>query len=113
GSAAGVTWNCPADTEIANHRTDCPFGGWEGGLFGLPTASGVTLFEDQWGEVKWDVTMDVRNGVTAWLLKKDPEDASGEVWFFSKEGAAAAEVGNPDLAPRLILEIAIEDEFVK
>lgn len=82
-------------------------------MFGLPTASGVTLFEDQWGEVKWDVTMDVRNGVTAWLLKKDPEDASGEVWFFSKEGAAAAEVGNPDLAPRLILEIAIEDEFVK
>jgi hypothetical protein len=110
GSGPGVTWNCAEDGEIANHRTECPSRGWDGGIFREPTALPVEHFEGQRGEVEWDVTADVQDGVNAWLLRKTAEWASGEVWYYSKDGAAIFD--NPDLAPRLILEIEIEDEFV-
>jgi hypothetical protein len=45
------------------------------------------------GEVVWDVTLDVRAGVSAWLIKKTDERQPGRVSYFSREGAEAA--GDP------------------
>jgi hypothetical protein len=101
GSGAGVTWNCAVDTNIANLRPDCA-SRWNGGTFGMTNAASVLHTNGMSGEVVWDVTLDVRAGVSAWLIKKTDERQPGRVSYFSREGAAAA--GDPDLAPRLILE---------
>jgi hypothetical protein len=101
GSGAGVTWNCAEDAEIGNQRTDCA-PRWNGGTFGLATAPSVLHFNGLSDEVEWDVTTDVGAGVSAWLIKKTDERQAGRVSYHSRESAAAA--GDPDLAPRLILE---------
>lgn len=101
GSGPGVTWNCAEDAETANQQTDCD-AEWAGGDFGLATAASVLHFNGLSGEVSWDVTDDVLAGASAWLVKKTSERQPGRVSYFSREGAAAA--GDPDLAPRLILE---------
>ncbi|MCA9780920.1 MAG: hypothetical protein KC800_29580, partial [Candidatus Eremiobacteraeota bacterium] len=68
-----------------------------------PTAPAVQIANFQSGEVTFDVTADVLNGAeNGWLILKDQENVGSKVSFYSREGAAAA--GNPDLAPRLILE---------
>jgi hypothetical protein len=54
------------------------------------------------GEVEWDVTDDVLDGASGWLIKKSDELRLGRARYHSKEGAIDA--GNVDLAPRLILE---------
>jgi hypothetical protein len=101
GSGAGVTWNCATDAEIANQRTDCD-SRWNGGSFGPANAAPVLHVNGLSGAVSWDVTTDVAAGVTAWLLKKTDERQPGRVSYFSRAGAEAA--GDPDLAPRLVLE---------
>jgi hypothetical protein len=101
GSGPGVTWNCATDAEIANQATDCN-PRWNGGSFGPATAPSVLHVNGLTGEVSWDVTDDVLAGASAWLIKKTSERQPGRVSYHSKEGAAAA--GDPDLAPRLILE---------
>jgi hypothetical protein len=101
GSGPGVTWNCAEDTEIANQQTNCD-PRWNGGTFGGANPPGVVHVNGLAGEVSWDVTQDVEAGVTAWLVKKTDEGQPGRVSYHSKDGAAAA--GDPDLAPRLILE---------
>ena len=101
GSGPGVTWNCATDAEIANQQTNCnPT--WNGGTFGPPTAAPVLHFNGLSGEVSWDVTDDVLAGASAWLIKKTSESQPGRVSYHSREGADDA--GDPDLAPRLILE---------
>jgi hypothetical protein len=97
GSGPGVTWNCAADAEIGNARTDCS-PRWNGGAFGPPTTAPVLHVNGLSGEVSWDVTDDVLAGASAWLIKKTSERQPGRVSYHSREGA------NPGLAPRLILE---------
>ncbi len=75
---------------------------WNGGTFGDATGAPVAHFNGLTGDVEWDVTADVLDGKTAWLIKKVKEGSNGDVRYYSKEGAEAA--GNEDLAPRLILE---------
>jgi hypothetical protein len=101
GSGPGVTWNCAEDAEIANQQIDCD-PEWDGGNFGAATADPVLHVNGLSGEVSWDVTDDVLAGVSAWLIKKTSERQAGKVSYFSQEGADAT--GDPDLAPRLILE---------
>jgi hypothetical protein len=101
GSGPGVTWNCAEDAEIANQQTDCD-PEWDGGAFGPATAAPVLHFNGLTGEVSWDVTADVQAGVSAWLIKKTAERQPGKVSYHSRESADDA--GDPDLAPRLILE---------
>ncbi len=101
GSGPGVTWNCAEDAEIANQQTDCD-PRWDGGDFGPATADPVLHVKGLSGAVSWDVTTDVQAGATAWLIKKTDERQAGKVVYHSKDGADAA--GDPDLAPRLILE---------
>jgi hypothetical protein len=101
GSGPGVTWHCAEDADIANQATDCD-PRWDGGAFGPATAAPVLHVNGLSGEVRWDVTADVQAGVSAWLIKKTDERQPGRVSYHSKEGAEAA--GDPDLAPRLVLE---------
>jgi hypothetical protein len=48
------------------------------------------------------VTEDVLEGVTAWLVRKRDESDPTGIAFHSREGAAA--LGDPRLAPTLVLE---------
>lgn len=101
GEGAGITWHCLLrDTAIENGRPDCD--GFPGEPL-PPSAAPVLHTNDLRGEVAWDVTADViHRGTRAWTIRKAEEDRSGEVWYYSREGAQ--EAGNPDLAPRLVLE---------
>jgi hypothetical protein len=100
GSGAGVTWRCGTDADIANARPDCT-SPWTGGAMG-PATERVVHTKATSGEVSFDVTEDVRAGHSAWLLRLERPRAGGAIAYHSREGAAAA--GDPNLAPRLVLE---------
>jgi len=109
GSGAGITWHCATDEDISNRTSDCDFR-WKGGLrsAGKPTEFGGLHTKWMTGEVAWDVTDDVLDALAEgamevrWLLKREKKRRRGKVVYYSKEGADAA--GDPNLAPRLILE---------
>jgi hypothetical protein len=101
GTGSGVTWKCATDTAIQNTVQNCS-PAWNGGTFGAATAAPQLHVNNQTGEVQWDVTTDVLAGASKWLVKKNNESQTGQVHYYSKEGAAAA--SNMLLAPRLILE---------
>ncbi|HEY7647610.1 MAG TPA: DNRLRE domain-containing protein, partial [Methylomirabilota bacterium] len=102
GSGSGVTWHCAADANVANQIPDCS-ARWNGGSFSPATAAAYTHVNGLRGDVTWDVTADVQAGATRWLIKKTNEALSGQVSYYSREGAG--EAGNPELAPRLIVEV--------
>ena len=71
GSGAGTTWFSPIDENIS-------------------TAPPLTVHNHQSGELRFDVTQDVLNGVThGWLLRKDAESKGSKVSFYSREGGGA------------------------
>jgi hypothetical protein len=68
---------------------------------GSPAPTASTLHTNGMaGEVTWDVTSDVLDGATTWILYRD--SGSGNVHYYSKEDPDA--IQNPSLAPRLVLE---------
>ena len=92
------------DEDISNDSANSVIN-WNGATNSVypPTAPAVQITNFQSGEVTFDVTADVLNGAeNGWLILKDQENVGSKVSFYSREGAAAA--GNPDFAPRLILE---------
>jgi hypothetical protein len=106
GSGAGVTWDCPTDTDIANQAPDCEES-WAGAetAIAAATAPNVTITNGMSGEVVWDVTQDVLDALAGgefhgWLVLKETI-GHGNVRFHSREGATAA--GDSLLGPRLIL----------
>lgn len=104
GSGSGATWFSPVDEDISNESANSVVN-WNGATSSVypPTAPAVQIDNFQSGEIAFDVTTDVLNGAeNGWLVLKDQENVGSKVSFYSREGAAAA--GNPDLAPRLILE---------
>lgn len=104
GSGSGTTWFSPIDEDISNDSSNSAVN-WNGGGIATnpPTAPAVVISNLQSGEVLFDVTGDVLNGAdNGWLILKDQENVGSKISFYSREGAAAA--GDPDLAPRLILE---------
>jgi hypothetical protein len=121
GSGSGVTWNCATDTNIANSTPDCVLE-WKGAdgissdpnrpyydpatapaiLHGNASGGGAIPGMTPGSEVRWDVTLDVQAGRTAWLVRKTDEGSAGKMLYYSKEGAATQ--GNAGLAPRLLLE---------
>ena len=104
GSGTGATWFSPSDEDISNDSANSAFH-WNGAETSAspPTSPAVQIVNFQSGEVTFDVTADVLNGAEhGWLILKDQENVGSKVSFYSREGAAAA--GNPDLAPRLLLE---------
>jgi hypothetical protein len=104
GTGEGVTWNCAKDSDISNNNDDC-VSQWNGGTFAAATAAPVLHSNGQMGDVSWNVTADVLAGASnGWVIKKQNEGQSGQVKYYSKEGAAVA--GNPNLGPRLVLVYA-------
>jgi len=104
GNGAGATWFSPTDEDISNDSANSTVN-WNGAAYSAasPTALPVVISNGLSGEVAFDVTADVLNGAEhGWLILKDQENVGSKVSFYSREGAAAA--GNPDLAPRLLLE---------
>ena len=104
GSGTGATWFSPSDEDISNDSANSAVN-WNGAEASAspPTSPAVQIVNFQSGEVTFDVTADVLNGAEhGWLILKDQENVGSKVSFYSREGAAAA--GNPDLAPRLLLE---------
>ena len=99
GTGEGVTWNCSKDADIGNQKADCG-AKWNGGSFAAATAQGGLHTNGLLGEVSWDVTADVQAGAgLGWTLKKRSEGQSGQVRYYSLEGAGA----NQGRAPRLVL----------
>ena len=104
GDGAGATWFSPVDENIGNDSSNSAVN-WNGAASSVspPTSPAIQIVNFQSGEVAFDVTADVLNGAEhGWLILKDQENVGSKVSFYSREGAAAA--GNPDLAPRLLLE---------
>lgn len=97
GSGAGVTWFSPVDENISNDSANSVVT-WSGGSTGPPTAPLVTVSNHQSGDIEFDVTNDILNGADSWLVRKTQENRGSKVSFYSKEN------GNPDLAPKLLLD---------
>jgi hypothetical protein len=108
GYGPGVTWNCPADTNVANVVADCPAKWNGGGTFG-PASDSVLHTNGLLGDVSWDVTADVQNGTSAWLIKKDTESLGGQARYYSREGSLE-EFQTLDFAPRLIVFFGTPEE---
>ena len=104
GNGQGVTWFSPVDDEIRNNRPNGSLQ-WIGArnVIGPATAPAVRIQNRQTGPVVFDVTQDVMTGFKdGWMVRKQNEGKFGNIRFFSREGAA--EVGDNNLAPQLILE---------
>jgi hypothetical protein len=87
---------------IQNKKKDCQQD-WDGAEQKLAarTAPGYLMKNNFTGQATWDVTQDIRNGATyGWAVKKREEEKSGNVRFYSREGAA----GMPNFIPQLVLE---------
>ena len=108
----GATWNCPDNTNVANHRPDCTQ--WDMGEGApdpfVPTPTAVVRHKnDQTGAVEWDVTPDVAAFLAGtaqnvgWLLKAVDQSHTGHVQYASREGAAPPElileIKRPDVVP--------------
>lgn len=113
-SEGAATWDCPADSNLDNHRPDCP-APWNGGAFASSPTATALLTRHLAGTVTFDVTSDVAAflaGTTnaGWLLAKTDETESGRVDFVSREassGQAAQlvvvfQVSSPDTTPPVV-----------
>jgi len=113
GNGAGVTWNCAIDTDIADEGRDCPGSDfWNAGLLTEgPSVQSTTLLTNNMANgtvVDFDVTAFVQQGLgpldttfMSFFIRKEPNTGSGEIFYYSNEGAALA--GNPAFAPQLII----------
>ena len=117
GDGNGVTWNCSTDTDISNVASDCTGQGfWDNGgqnvqgpARSIAAASPNLLISNNMAdgsEIWFDVTADVQAGLgpqdlsyMTWFVRKP--SGAGFVTFYSREGAA--NVGDPSLAPKLVV----------
>lgn len=117
GIGSGATWNCAEDADIADDAADClqdwDWGrgrgrgpGWGASLDGARYEAVVFQDDGQSGRVALDVTEAVRSGVHAWTLQR--ARGRGSLTFVSGEGAEA--LGDPGLAPTLILTRPVEED---
>ncbi|MEW6268602.1 MAG: G8 domain-containing protein [Thermodesulfobacteriota bacterium] len=100
----GVTWNCAVDLETDDHDDETCHVPWEtvGGDHAAATAPSVVASGPAGTVLAWDVTEDVLNGVSSWLVRLKDESSPTQVVFHSEEGAA--QIGDPGAGPVLILE---------
>lgn len=91
GAGVQLTWECDPGAPCALRR-------WEGVYAPEPTAW-ASHTDGMTGRVVWDVTEDVRAGISSWLLKR--AYGEGTVLYYSQESAEAE--GDPSLAPQLLL----------
>ena len=91
-SEGAATWDCPADSNLDNHKPDCA-ALWNGGAFASSPTATALLTRHLAGTVTLDVTSDVAAflaGTTnaGWLLAKTDETQSGRVDFVSREASS-------------------------
>jgi len=127
GTGEGATWNSPADPNIYDDKAAPRSPKWNGGDFKRRESDYVTHENQQTGQIVFDVTQDILDGVHGWMLKISAEDDGcrgdwdddhnhtgrggqrklgfeqfrGAVEYFSREGAAAA--GDVNLGPVLVI----------
>lgn len=133
GTGAGATWFSPDDPNVADNSPRGARSHWKGGDNVAPqTTAGLVHINQQVNvDVAWDVTKDVENGYSGWLIKVTDEGEDGEdprwnrrehgddehrhgrlpvgsdgghggtVEYYSKEGASA--IGQSGWAPRLVI----------
>lgn len=109
GDGAGVTWKMPYDPDTVDtkgQRNKALPANWQGGDLVMlnATAPGQQHYNGLSGQISWDVTLDVRDGANAWIVKVRDEDEPaqtaeqreqgfdpfrGAVDYYSREGAAA------------------------
>lgn len=104
GAGPGVTWNCAVDAEISDPKAAC-LDPWSGprfkrfrGRHGIPALH----HDGRSGQVAWDVTAQVEDGIRGWALRKTSRRHGGSVDYYSKEGAR--ERLDDGLVPSLVLE---------
>ena len=98
GTGEGATWVCAGDQDISNNKRDCSRRDrWQGARKRGRALDRVRITNDQTGTVSFDVTRDLKNGRTRWVIHVDGRKDSGIV-FFSQEGAAV-----PSDAPQLVI----------
>jgi hypothetical protein len=100
GTGRGATWNCAIDSDIADDNKQCEVAWTE--RFWRRKGADLPHDNSLLGEVAWDVTEDVANGVTAWAIQKSSRRRGGNVQYYSREGAR--ELLDTGLAPTLLLE---------
>ena len=90
GTGAGATWACSADQDISNDKLDCSRRDRsQGARRRGKTVDRVRITNDLTGTVTFDVTRNVQNGLTQWLIQVDGKKR-GSIVFFSQEGAGQA-----------------------
>ncbi len=104
GEGGGATWNCAEDVEIADFMKEC-VQDWPH-RFGRGRGTTVKVPDGSTGKVSFDVSEDVANGASAWVIRRLRGGHSAA--FHSREGAALLDA--PSLAPTLLLIPADEDE---
>lgn len=104
GTGPGATYNCAADAEIADFAEDC-LEAWPED-FNRATGPMARVPQGVMGEVSFDVTNDVAEGMSTWQVRR-LRGGYSEV-MHSREGAE--QLGDPSLAPTPILYPADEDE---
>jgi len=98
GSGAGVTWNCPSDTNIKNVKKKCAtaLSQWVGGYY-FPTkpSSIVTVTNATTEYVDFDVKddvetqyvgTDINENFYGWAIRRSSFSGAGSIWFHSREG---------------------------
>jgi hypothetical protein len=103
-SEAAATWDCPADSNLANHKPDCA-ALWSGGAFASSPTAAALITRRLAGMVDFDVTTDVAAFLggainDGWLLAKTDESLAGRVDFVSREA-------NPELAAQLVVVLQV------
>ena len=102
GTGAGATHECSADTDIANNARDCAKEDrWKGAKDRGKRSDRVDFTDGMLGTLSFDVTADLRNGRTKWVIDVKGSKKNGSIVFFSKEGAVV--VGDFSFAPRLVI----------
>jgi hypothetical protein len=114
GDGLGITWNCSTDIEVSNEKRDCSgVDFWSTGGYDVQgPGRGPVLHTNSLADgdkLVFDVTFDVQAGFgqsdsqyMSWFIRKP--SGSGQISYYSREGAAAA--GDPGLAAQLVLTLA-------
>jgi len=102
GTGVGSTWACAADQDISNNEDNCAREDeWKGAKKRGKHTDRIRLVNDITGTVSFDVTADLQEGRTRWVIDADGQNG-GNIVFFSKEGAVVN--GGFTLAPRLVIQ---------
>jgi len=106
GIGSGATWNCAEEADPSNALRECAQK-WPN----PPIERGAEVIaEQEWNRetaLMWEVTRAVQEGVSTWMLRLHngipfaDVDGQPEALYYSRE--AAEELGEPDLAPQLLI----------